>query len=280
MPNQLSSLDQVFQALADPTRRGMVERLVRGPASVSELSRPLAMSLPAVMQHLQVLEACGLVRSEKACGVRTCHIEPAALRAAEAWIASQRTAWERRLDRLGEYLAERPRRPRARSRTRPGRPQTREQLTMDRYVTHATFSLERSYPLPPARVFAAWADPAAKASWFAAEPDAGHQLDFRVGGRELVHGGPDGGPVMTFESIYRDIVPQERIVYTSTLATGNDVMTVSLTTVEFRPAEGGTRLVLTEQGTFLDGREEPAWREHGTAAQLDALSAELTEEHR
>jgi DNA-binding transcriptional ArsR family regulator len=106
MPNQLSSLDQVFQALADPTRRGMVERLVRGPTSVSELSRPLAMSLPAVMQHLQVLEACGLVRSEKAGRVRTCHIESAALRAAEAWIASQRTAWESRLDRLGEYLAE------------------------------------------------------------------------------------------------------------------------------------------------------------------------------
>ncbi len=107
MPNQLSSLDQVFQALADPTRRAMVERLVRGPASVSELSRPLAMSLPAVMQHLQVLQDCGLVRSEKTGRVRTCHIEPAALRAAEAWIASQRTAWESRLDRLGEYLAER-----------------------------------------------------------------------------------------------------------------------------------------------------------------------------
>ena len=150
---------------------------------------------------------------------------------------------------------------------------------MDRYVTHATFSLERSYPVPPARVFAAWADPAAKARWFAAEPDAGHQLDFRIGGREVAHGGPDGSPVMTFESIYRDIVPEERIVYTSTLSTGDDVMTVSLTTVEFRTAEAGTRLVLTEQGTFLDGREEPAWREHGTAAQLDALAAELKEEN-
>jgi DNA-binding transcriptional ArsR family regulator len=104
--NQLAPLDQVFQALADPTRRGIVERLVRGPAPVSELSRPLAMSLPAVLQHLQVLQACGLVRSEKAGRVRTCHIEPGALRAAEAWITSQRTAWETRLDRLGEYLAE------------------------------------------------------------------------------------------------------------------------------------------------------------------------------
>jgi DNA-binding transcriptional ArsR family regulator len=99
------SLDRVFQALADPTRRGMVERLVREPATVSELSRPLAMSLPAVMQHLQVLEDAGLVRSEKAGRVRTCRIEPDALRAAEAWVTGQRTAWETRLDRLGDYLA-------------------------------------------------------------------------------------------------------------------------------------------------------------------------------
>ena len=80
---------------------------------------------------------------------------------------------------------------------------------------------------------------------------------------------------MTFESLYRDIIPAERIVYTSTLSTGDDVMMASLTTVEFRPAEDGTRLVLTEQGAFLDGREEPVWREHGTAAQLEALAAEL-----
>jgi DNA-binding transcriptional ArsR family regulator len=105
VPNQLSPLDQVFHALADPTRRGMVERLVRGPATVSELSRPLTMSLPAVLQHLQVLEASGLVRSEKAGRVRTCRIEPDALRAAEAWVTGQRTAWETRLDRLGDYLA-------------------------------------------------------------------------------------------------------------------------------------------------------------------------------
>jgi DNA-binding transcriptional ArsR family regulator len=106
VPNQLPSLDKVFHALADPTRRGMVERLVRGPASVSELSRPLAMSLPAVLQHLQVLEASGLVRSEKAGRVRTCRIEPDALRAAESWVTGQRTAWETRLDRLGDYLAD------------------------------------------------------------------------------------------------------------------------------------------------------------------------------
>lgn len=99
------SLDLLFQALADPTRRAMVERLSRGPASVSTLARPLAMSLPAVMQHLQVLEASGLVRSEKVGRVRTCRIEPRALRTVEEWVARRRAAWERRFDRLGEYLA-------------------------------------------------------------------------------------------------------------------------------------------------------------------------------
>ena len=98
-------LDLVFQALADPTRRGIVERLVRAPATVSQIAAPLDMSLPAVMQHLQVLETSGLIRSEKAGRVRTCRIDPAALRRAEAWITLRRTDWETRLDRLGEQLA-------------------------------------------------------------------------------------------------------------------------------------------------------------------------------
>ena len=102
VPNQ--ELDRVFQALADGTRREMVERLVRGPASVGELAKPFAMSLPAVMQHLQVLEACGLVRSAKVGRVRTCRIEPAVLRLAENWLGRQRTAWEQGLDRLGDFL--------------------------------------------------------------------------------------------------------------------------------------------------------------------------------
>jgi DNA-binding transcriptional ArsR family regulator len=98
-------LDRAFQALADPSRRAMIERLCRGPASVSELARPLAMSLPAVVQHLQVLESSGLVRSQKVGRVRTCHLDPKALRTTEDWIAQRRTAWEQRLDRLGDYLA-------------------------------------------------------------------------------------------------------------------------------------------------------------------------------
>jgi DNA-binding transcriptional ArsR family regulator len=109
--NQEVPLDRVFHALADPTRRLMVERLCRGPASVSELARPFAMSLAAVVQHLQVLEASGLVRSEKVGRVRTCHVESVGLRTAEQWIIERRTSWERRLDRLGDYLAEHPEEP-------------------------------------------------------------------------------------------------------------------------------------------------------------------------
>jgi DNA-binding transcriptional ArsR family regulator len=98
-------IDLLFQALADPSRRAMVDRLTHGPASVSELARPLRMSLPAVVQHLHVLEASGLVRSHKLGRVRTCSVEPAALRAAERWISDRRTFWEESLDQLGEYLA-------------------------------------------------------------------------------------------------------------------------------------------------------------------------------
>jgi DNA-binding transcriptional ArsR family regulator len=104
MLNQSTQLDLTFQALADPARRSMLARLSRGPSSVSELARPLSMSLPAVMQHLAVLESSGLVRSEKTGRVRTCRIEPQALSEAEQWINQRRTEWELRFDRLGEYL--------------------------------------------------------------------------------------------------------------------------------------------------------------------------------
>jgi DNA-binding transcriptional ArsR family regulator len=101
-----ATLDLAFQALADPSRRAMVDRLVQGPATVSELAKPLAMSLPGVMQHLAVLEASGLVVSEKIGRTRTCRIEPKVLTQAEHWIAERRALWERRLDRLGQFLDE------------------------------------------------------------------------------------------------------------------------------------------------------------------------------
>jgi DNA-binding transcriptional ArsR family regulator len=100
----MTGLDATFQALADPTRRGMVERLSQGSASVSELAAPFAMSLPAIVQHLAVLEASGLVASEKVGRVRTCRLDPAALSLAEQWIGQRRVEWGQRLDRLGEHL--------------------------------------------------------------------------------------------------------------------------------------------------------------------------------
>jgi DNA-binding transcriptional ArsR family regulator len=104
MLNQSRDLDRLFHALADPARRAMVERLSRGPAPVSELAQPLPMSLPAAMQHLGVLEAAGLVRSQKVGRVRTCAIEPRMLSFAEQWINARRIEWDQRLDRLGDYL--------------------------------------------------------------------------------------------------------------------------------------------------------------------------------
>lgn len=105
MSAEPAPLDRVFHALADPARRSMLERLTRGPASVSELARPLAMTLPAVVQHLAVLEESGLVRTQKVGRVRTCQIEAGSLQRAEQWINDRRIQWERRLDRLGDYLA-------------------------------------------------------------------------------------------------------------------------------------------------------------------------------
>jgi len=106
--SSVAATDAVFRALADPTRRAIVERLCTRPASVSELARPLAMSLPAVVQHLEILESSGLVQSEKVGRVRTCRVDPRALDGVDRWIHDRRATWARRLDRLGDLLAEEP----------------------------------------------------------------------------------------------------------------------------------------------------------------------------
>jgi uncharacterized protein YndB with AHSA1/START domain len=148
----------------------------------------------------------------------------------------------------------------------------------ERSVTHATFVVERTYAASPARVFAAFADPAAKKRWFASPDEMGpseHNIDFRVGGRELNRAGPPGGPTYTFDALYQDIVPDQRIVSTYEMLVAETRISVSLATVDLKPAGNGTRLVYTEQGAFLDGHDTPAQREHGTGELLDALGAEL-----
>ncbi|GIG93087.1 SRPBCC domain-containing protein [Plantactinospora endophytica] len=144
----------------------------------------------------------------------------------------------------------------------------------DHSVKHSTFTLERTYAASPGAVFAAWSDRDTKARWFAAG-DGRYSLDFRVGGTEAVHS--LGGADLIARSEYHDIVPDERIVYTTALFTGRFLSTVSLTTVQFAREGDGTRLVLTEQGTFLDDQERPEWREQGTGDWLDALGRQVVQ---
>ena len=148
----------------------------------------------------------------------------------------------------------------------------------ERSAVHSTFVLERVYPATPAKVYFALSDPAAKKRWFA-DPDSptthGYEMDFRIGGREVNAGGPKGGPIYTYTATYQDIVPNERIVYSYDMLVGDTRISVSLATIELRPDGAGTRLVLTEQGVFLDGHDTSASREHGTGFLLDALGKAL-----
>jgi uncharacterized protein YndB with AHSA1/START domain len=151
----------------------------------------------------------------------------------------------------------------------------------ERSVVHSTFVIERFYPAVPAKVYFALSNPAAKRRWFA-NPDSPnpsrHEMDFRVGGKEINAGGPKDGPIYTFNAVYQDIVPNERIVYSYDMLFGEVRISVSLATIELRPEGKGTRLVLTEQGAFLDGHDNSAAREHGTGELLDALGAALAAE--
>jgi uncharacterized protein YndB with AHSA1/START domain len=144
-------------------------------------------------------------------------------------------------------------------------------------VVHATFAIERTYEATPARVFQAWAEPAAKASWFGPPnlPHESREFDFQVGGRERFEvGGPDGD-IYIFDSRYADIVDEQRIVYAYDMYRGQARISVSLATIEFQSSGTGTKLIFTEQGVFLDGHDTPAEREHGTGALLDNLGKAL-----
>jgi len=148
-----------------------------------------------------------------------------------------------------------------------------------RTVAHASFTIERTYPASPSRVFAAFATPEAKARWFGAPEEmlsGDGEFDFRVGGRERTT--TKGDTSYTFDAVYYDIVPDERIITAYEMYADDERLSVSVATVELSPAGSGTHLVYTEQGAFLDDLDKPEWREHGTAEMLDKLGAILRAE--
>lgn len=147
----------------------------------------------------------------------------------------------------------------------------------ERSVLHATFAIERTYDATPAHVFKAWAEPAAKASWFGPSnlPHESREFDFRAGGRERFEVGAPDGATYTFDSRYADIVDERRIVYAYDMYREQTRISVSLATIEFESSGAGTKLTFTEQGAFLDGHDTPAEREHGTQVLLDNLGKVL-----
>jgi uncharacterized protein YndB with AHSA1/START domain len=147
-----------------------------------------------------------------------------------------------------------------------------------RSAVHATFVIEQTYDVPPAKVSSAFANQTEKDRWFEGPPDwekGPRQFDFRVGGRETSSGGPKGGPVHSFNAIYHDIVPNERIVYSYDMHLGDKRISVSLTTIELKPAGSGTHVTFTEQGVFLDGHDDANSREQGTRWLLGQLGEVL-----
>jgi uncharacterized protein YndB with AHSA1/START domain len=149
-----------------------------------------------------------------------------------------------------------------------------------RSIEHTSFILERRYALPPARVFTAWSDPTAKGRWFVG-PDnwrlIAHELDFRVGGRERLHGAFNGGPETVYQAHYHDIIPDERIIYSYEMTVDARRISVSLATVEFKVISAGTRLVFAEQALFLDAFQDGGGRKRGSAALLDQLGRSLVD---
>lgn len=148
----------------------------------------------------------------------------------------------------------------------------------ERNVVHATFCIERRYPAPPSRVFAAWATPEAKAQWFDGPEGTEiyeRSMDFRSGGAERLWGKHPSGKVSDFQARYFEVIPNERIIYGYDMWMNGVKLSVSLATIEFKPDGAGTRLVMTEQGAFLDGYDDAGSREEGTRWLLEKLAAAL-----
>lgn len=156
-------------------------------------------------------------------------------------------------------------------------PTEKEQNVSERSTEHATFVIERTYDAEPSRVFNAWADPDAKAVWFGPASAEERSQDFTVGGLEHFAMSTPDGVLYSYDALYQDIVPGERIVYSYDMHRDDARISVSVTTVEFVADAAGTRLTYTEQGVFLDGHDTAAIREHGTGEMIDALGAALAQ---
>jgi len=151
---------------------------------------------------------------------------------------------------------------------------------VQRKTTHGTFTLERTYPASPSRVFKAFADREAKAKWFSGPDgvvDPGRKFDFRVDGQEVLFGRHANGVVTAFYAVYQDIVPDERIVYAYRMTMNGAPISASLTTIEIAPKGDGTRLIWTEYGVYLDGFDNPALREEGTAWLMGKIGESLVD---
>lgn len=151
------------------------------------------------------------------------------------------------------------------------------------HVAHAIFTVERSYPQSPAKVFAAWSSAEAKSKWFHGGEgwkQVQRELDFRVGGKEIAMGKRNNGEVTTdFRATYHDIVPEQRIVYSYGMRLNDVRISVSLATIEFKAEGSGTRLIITEQGAFLDGYKDEGSRQRGTAQLLEQIATALETKH-
>ncbi len=253
MPNNSTHLDQVFQALADPTRRAVLQRLRHGPAPVGELAAPFAMALPSFLQHLRMLEASGLIRSRKQGRVRTCTLEPLALQRAEQWLQEQRIQWEARLDRLEEVL---------------------EHPHKEAAMEHAPveYTLTRVLRAPRSRVFAMWSDAQRLRQWFG--PANFHveavQAEFAPGGAWLCHLRM-GEAVYSTGGVYKEITPEQRIVMTQHWLDADGTPGPETTiTVTFADQDGGTLLTFHQTGFLsqdMRHSHEEGWGE--TLARLE-----------
>ncbi len=269
-------IDGTLRALAEPTRRAIVDRLSRGPASVSDLAKPFDITLAAVVQHLQVLEESGLIRTEKSArahlpdGPR--RVEPTrrlGLRAPRRDGAPSRPSWRN----SGGNIADRSTHPSQRKDTMS------KAAVIDELRYHSQHIHDREeVSISPARVFFGMTDKEMKRRWLI-EGDGfeihEYESDFRIGGFDRSRFTFGGGLELTNDTQFQDVVPDRRLVFTYRTTIGGKPLSVSLVTVEFVPDGKGTSLTYTEQGVYFGGAEDVAGREHGTRELLEKLGAEL-----